>query len=85
MNKIKLGDVEEFEIFAVQKGFDTEFEITENEGGTSHYDNLVDLASDIFICDGQIGYHRLKAIAKSCLAGKDPQLDEYEEEELLDK
>lgn len=82
MDKIKLGDVEEFEVFAKTNGFDIEFEVTENDGGTNHFDNLVDLADDIFICAGQIGYYRLKDMVRRFIKGEDPEFDVYEKEIL---
>ena len=85
MERIKLGEIDsEYEVFARPSGFDMEFEVVEIESGvTNKYDNLLDLADDIYIANGQIGYYRLEAITKALLKGENQKLNSYERELLL--
>lgn len=83
MNRIKIGEVGDCEVYAIAKGFDVTFEMSEYEGATNTYDNLVDLADDILIASGELGYFRTKAIAKALLKGEEVNLLEVEKEVLL--
>lgn len=83
MERIKLGEVGDNEVFAISKGFDTVFEISSPGGVTNRYESLEDFADDIMISARKIGYFRLETIAINLLEGIDPKLDDYEKEILL--
>lgn len=84
MERIKLGEIDsKYEVFATPIGFNMIFEVSDNEGETNKFDNLLDFADDILVSSGKLGYFRMEAIAKALLRGEEIELYDHEKEMLL--